>query len=75
MLHIKRTKSALKAAKARGVELGKYGKRLAEKHKEGADKFAMEIGPYLKRLFIQEQLSTRQIADRLKADITMIWKK
>ena len=39
-----RTKAALAAAKARGVQLGANGRRLAERHKQAADAFAREVG-------------------------------
>lgn len=38
-----RTKAALAAARARGVQLGANGRRLAERHKEAADQFAQEV--------------------------------
>lgn len=38
-----RTKAALKAAKARGVELGKTGKLLAERNRKQADELARKI--------------------------------
>jgi DNA invertase Pin-like site-specific DNA recombinase len=40
-----RTKAALAAAKARGVELGKHGKVLAREHRIEADRFAAQIAP------------------------------
>ncbi|GAA3796184.1 recombinase family protein [Qipengyuania pelagi] len=38
-----RTKAALQAAKLRGVQLGRHGKVLARKNKEGAERFARQV--------------------------------
>jgi DNA invertase Pin-like site-specific DNA recombinase len=46
----KRTKEGLQAAKAKGVELGKYGKVLAGINRDKADAFAREKGPIIQAL-------------------------
>ena len=46
----RRTKEGLQAAKAKGVELGKYGKVLAGINREKADAFAKEKGPIIQAL-------------------------
>ncbi len=63
-----RTKRALAAAKARGVKLGKNGKRLARENKAAADCFANEIGPVISRLLENEQMSFRCVADELNSN-------
>jgi len=45
-----RTKAALAAAKARGVQLGKHGKILAHKNREAADDHARRIAPMIRSL-------------------------
>ena len=62
-----RTKSALRAAKVRGVELGKNGKKLALQHADEAKKFSRTVGPAISRLKDQG-MSLRKIADRLNSD-------
>tara|TARA_R110000851_G_scaffold35348_2_gene93040 strand:- start:134 stop:787 length:654 start_codon:yes stop_codon:yes gene_type:complete len=62
-----RTKAALRAAKARGVELGKNGKSLALKHAENAKVFSSCVGPTISQLRAQG-LSMKIIADRLNSD-------
>lgn len=42
-----RTKAALAAAKARGVELGKNGKVLAAQNRKGADKYAISVRKHI----------------------------
>ncbi|MGE0630312.1 MAG: recombinase family protein [Hyphomicrobiaceae bacterium] len=44
-----RTKAALAAAKARGVQLGRQGKVLAERHRTAAVSYALEIEPHIFR--------------------------
>lgn len=60
-----RTKAALAAAKARGVELGKNGKVLAKKNRNEATRFAEEIGGEFSRLGITPDMKTAEIAERL----------
>jgi len=43
-----RTKAALAAAKARGVELGKHGKVLAEQNQHAAVSYAKEVEPHIR---------------------------
>lgn len=62
-----RTKQALRAAKARGVQLGKSGKELAKRNRLHADVFATKVGPEILRLK-RQGLSVRHIADRLTSD-------
>jgi len=45
-----RTRAALKEAKKRGVELGKYAKVLAATNKRSADEFASTLEPHLKSM-------------------------
>ena len=45
-----RTKAALAAAKARGVELGRNGKALADARAWAADQFALFVAPALDRI-------------------------
>lgn len=59
-----RTKAALKAAKARGVQLGKNGRVLAERHKADAAERLAPIAGELRTLHGQG-LSLRKIADAL----------
>lgn len=59
----KRTKAALKEAKARGVELGKNGKVLAERNKRLADTFSKEKGILIKELH-DAGLTYRDIAEK-----------
>lgn len=60
----KRTKEALAAAKARGVELGKNGKKLAIMHKKNADQFAIKIAAKVKALQVKHP-SVRALTDAL----------
>jgi len=43
----RRTREALKEAKARGVKLGSYGKELGRRNKEGANTYAKELAPII----------------------------
>lgn len=58
-----RTKAALAAAKARGVELGRNGSALAREHKATADAFAKEVGPRIVAMHENDGLSYRAIAE------------
>lgn len=60
------TKTALQAAKERGVELGKYGKQvLSKRNKEAADRFARELEPIITKLKQQGIKSVRKLSDEL----------
>ena len=59
-----RTKAALAAAKARGVELGANGRRLAQTHRNEATAFAQSLAPIILPLAAQN-MSLRRIADEL----------
>ena len=60
-----RTKAALASARARGVELGRNGKALAQRHKNEARTFAIQIEPTLRSLIDDERLSFQAAAKRL----------
>ena len=60
-----RTKTALASAKERGVELGRNGKVLAQRHKREARMFANSIESTLRALIEGEGVSFRAAADRL----------
>jgi len=60
-----RTKAALAAAKAKGVELGRNGKLLAEQNKQSAEVFAEKLEETLRPLIEGEGLSFQAVADRL----------
>lgn len=60
-----RTKLALASAKARGVQLGRNGKVLAQRHKREARTFAISIERTLRTLIEVEGASFRVAADRL----------
>jgi DNA invertase Pin-like site-specific DNA recombinase len=62
-----RTKAALKAARARGVKLGAYGKVLAAKKVNDANSFSDQLGPIIADHKIAG-MSVRLIADRLNND-------
>lgn len=62
-----RTKQALKAAKARGVQLGTSSVVLARQNREHADSFAQQVGPQIS-LLKTEGLSIRKIVERLNSD-------
>ncbi|MBT3767217.1 MAG: recombinase family protein [Rhodospirillaceae bacterium] len=60
-----RTKDALAAAKARGVELGKNGKVLAKMNQEKADTFANGMAATVRQLQNDGFTTIRQLADEL----------
>ncbi len=60
-----RTRDALAAAKARGVELGKHGKVLARRNRATADRFAHQIKPVIKDLRASGIASIRALAEAL----------
>lgn len=59
------TKSALQAAKKRGVLLGKNGSALAKQNKEAAFAFAKKMQPLISKLNEEGICSTRKIASEL----------
>ncbi|OQP54746.1 recombinase family protein [Niastella populi] len=59
------TKSALQAAKKRGVLLGKHGNVLAQQNKEAAFEFAKKLQPLICKLNAEGICSTRKIASEL----------
>jgi len=61
-----RTKDALQVAKARGKELGKYGKYvLSNKNKAEAIEFALKMKPIFEKLSEQGIKSIRQVTNEL----------
>ena len=60
-----RTKDALAAAKARGVELGKNGKNLALQNRGLADKYAQSVADAVRKIQASGFTSVRQITDEL----------
>lgn len=60
-----RTKAALAAAKARGVELGRNGKELAKANAATADAFAIEVRPHVDAARDAGHTSVRAIAGEL----------
>lgn len=60
-----RTKQALRAAKARGVVLGKNGRKLAQENAAAADRFCLQIGKKIDDLREREKMTFREIADHL----------
>jgi DNA invertase Pin-like site-specific DNA recombinase len=60
-----RTRDALAAAKARGVELGKNGKILATENRATADRFAHQIKPVIMDLRASGITSIRALAAAL----------
>lgn len=61
----RRTKDALQAAKARGVELGKNGSALATKHKANAKEFALRMKPVLAEIQSEGHKTVRQVTAAL----------
>jgi DNA invertase Pin-like site-specific DNA recombinase len=59
------TKSALQAAKRRGVLLGKNGSALAQQNKKAAFEFARKLQPIIYKLNAEGICSTRKIACEL----------
>ncbi len=60
-----RTRKALQAAKKRGVQLGKNGKKLAAQNKRKADSFAKSLFPVIHQLEESGFTSVRAIAAEL----------
>lgn len=61
-----RTKEALKAAKKRGVVLGKYGKNvLSKQNKQTADEFAVSMQPIIFQLKSEGFTTIRKLKDEL----------
>ncbi|WP_411642608.1 recombinase family protein [Loktanella agnita] len=60
-----RTKRALAAAKARGIELGKNGKQLARLNRTEADSFARVAGKEVSRLRSTMCMTFQEVADHL----------
>ena len=60
-----RTKSALQAAKRRGVELGKYGKTLASKNKKDSIAFANKMRPTINKIKKAGFKTVREITGEL----------
>lgn len=63
-----RTREALAAAKARGVELGKHGKVLGRMEKENADKYAKGIADIIKETALETFKTHKKITYKLLAD-------
>lgn len=62
----KRTKDALKAAKKRGVELGKYGKNvLSKQNQEAAKMFALKLQPVVQEIKSQGFTTVQAITDEM----------
>lgn len=61
-----RTKAALQAAKARGVQLGKHSAILSKQNKEHADRWARDIARYVTPLR-QTHKSIRKLTDAMNA--------
>lgn len=60
-----RTRKALQAAKKRGVQLGKNGKKLAIQNRRKADQFAKKLRPVIHQLEKTGVTTLRGIADEL----------
>jgi DNA invertase Pin-like site-specific DNA recombinase len=59
------TKEALKAAKNRGVELGKNGKLLSVTNKQAAEDFARKLSPVIQRLRKRGIMTSRAVCEAL----------
>lgn len=65
-MNSERTKAALAAAKARGVQLGRYGKEvLSAQNRQQADDFALAMKPVLEKLRQKGFTTVRGIAKEL----------
>lgn len=62
----KRTKDALAAAKARGVQLGKNAQNLAKQNKQLSAEFVKKMAPIIEQLREEGITSIRKIAEQLK---------
>lgn len=60
-----RTTHALRAAKARGVKLGTYGKTLAKHNKQKADQFALGLAPVISEIKAHGVKTIRGICNEL----------
>lgn len=60
-----RTKSALQAAKKRGVQLGENGKYLALLNKKAADAFVSKMNPIIKKIRKEGYTTIQEITDEL----------
>jgi hypothetical protein len=63
-----RTKAALAAAKTRGVELGKNGKKLAERYRAEAEFFAESMRPFVDGARSGNARTLLQLSAALNAD-------
>ncbi|WP_417831906.1 recombinase family protein [Terasakiella sp.] len=61
----RRTKDALKAAKARGVRLGSFGKELGRRNMESANAFAKELAPVIQEIKSDGLQTAKDIAHAL----------
>lgn len=62
-----RTKAALAAAKARGVQLGRHGRVLADQNRARAGVFAQSLRPKLAEVLVERPKTFLDIANRLNA--------
>lgn len=60
-----RTKAALAAAKARGTELGTYGRELARRNVEAAQSFARSLEPTIRSLQAEGFATVRALTDEM----------
>lgn len=63
-----RTRAALAAAKARGVQLGLNGRKLASEHVEQAARFAEGLRPAIERILLSGAETLKDIGDGLNAE-------